>query len=706
MPFSKCVSSVGCAVACAVLFPPATAGGNEGTNDYTCFSMKAAQAAIQSPHSILSDEVQELGFITYPMGAMIDTTNQDLILIGRQRTDLPPLFLDDLVTQMRGLISHGNAEPPGVSIDPDTIGDSNRQVVTYFAGIGGSRFGRVCFEADYLLKRMTLGLVPIGVPEIQTPWVREREWTKAHGAGEGRYPFRSIFFFVPDQARLAKSREAVMLHNCDVRLASHFVLGKGTWSNPRLLPRTARLKKQWGLEFAEAFSEHYDEIAQAHPVLEELRSLVRLYAICQVVMTLKVPPDLDFWLNEYTVGHVETPFSVQIVQHGEAGLGFAISSQGGLYLRSLATRVGDGDPSAFAKAVLLTRPSPQSVSWPLCISPGQSEARLTPARTHAQMQQSGPAEAANRLPSSIAERNQLVRGRSNGPSHTGTVAEEPPAANPAPLGFNLLETCLSLGLKYDLGNTYDPPTAILFGLAGNTVLSAEISTALVLGNRLRLRAIAPFEIRSALVSASDGHEYGMKALAIAAGMGSLRLGSFYLLTSRHRVRSRVLLNFDCVLPMGGKIYEKYWTDRRGQYSVPSEQRIGIAQRNLTLIGGLMGDSRVLDQLYVCLSCSMLIQCGRSPKRAPGIGIALRSPLSSKGPITAYGLECVSVWTDDRKNAHNDRHDLRAKAILCFHDNEIAVGIGTTGSDNDKLSGVYGLFSWDISRSVLNHRHWF
>lgn len=352
---------------------------------YSCYSMKVAAQILRENPSASSEELRRLGFITQPVGVVVDSVNQDLILVGKQDAQLPPQYLDDFVVALRAANEFGNKESPGVSIDPDTSGRSQQYTVNYFGGVENTRFGRICYEADYLLKKLALGKLPIGVNGVMSPWARELEWIKHHG--QPRYDYRSSsrVWFIPSDVYLAFSRSSLMLYNSDVEVQYQFSVSEtaGDWRNPRLLPASLSRRKQWIEDFAGQLSAHYDEVAQTYPVLEELRSLVKLYAIGSSLVKLRVQPDLEYWLSDYILRPYDTPREADLVRQGVGGFAVAHALQGGVSLRALATRIVDGDPEALAKAVLLTRPSPDSLSWVLPIDSGSVHVFSDPLNAYA-----------------------------------------------------------------------------------------------------------------------------------------------------------------------------------------------------------------------------------------------------------------------------------------------------------------------------------
>lgn len=336
----------------------ATAAPAQPLVAYSCFSLRAAQELLESGEIDQATGPRWLSGITRPIAVVVDTATADCILVGERDPSRPPLSLDDLAVALRAAKFYGAVESPGVSIDP--LGDqqsSDRLLVRYFGGIYNTHFGKVCFESDYLLKQMDLGLVDIGSQEVESPWA---QFVKKPPKQDQLSSVFSVLFFYPKAVRVTTDVDAAVLEICRIGVEN------ASMGGPEIV--TTDKDEQLRFDrFAAALSEHYDEISETHAVLKNLQSLMGLYALCRQVLALGARPDLSYWLYQYPVEVVATPRMIPPLRQGMGGLAVAYEISGSVELEGLAIRVIDGDASAFKQAVLFARPSPKALTWTLLV---------------------------------------------------------------------------------------------------------------------------------------------------------------------------------------------------------------------------------------------------------------------------------------------------------------------------------------------------
>lgn len=142
--------------------------------EYVAFSLSAAQKLItrvgeQKDYRVVHPEVYNLGGITAIHGLVHDRQRRDLILVGRYDPDRQPLTLDDFAVALRARFIHGKW--PLLSIDPtEQTRKTVMQAVRTEGGIEDTQFDADFFNADYRLKRIGMGLIPVAVPGLKTYW--------------------------------------------------------------------------------------------------------------------------------------------------------------------------------------------------------------------------------------------------------------------------------------------------------------------------------------------------------------------------------------------------------------------------------------------------------------------------------------------------------------------------------------------------------
>jgi tetratricopeptide (TPR) repeat protein len=339
-----------------VWFGSLTRSVNADERDLVCLSLGAAQKELVRGENP-SPEVAQLGYITRPVALVVDPVSRDCVLVGRIDPLRPALYLDDLAVALRSVYIDHDPHGPGVSIEAVTSVDEpdREHLVRYFAGIAHTRFGKVCFESDYLLKQMELGLAPTGSPGVESTWDL---WQKKRNPGEGRGGSRLVSFFYPLDYPVRFDVNAVSLG--DYRLAV------GTAGS---VPSDGALHDSEGLQFVRALNEHYDEVCRFHPVLADLENLMGLYSLCQGLDSLEIKPHLGFWLKTYLPRSEDTPRTIPTLHRGSAGLGYSIVVNGDLGIRrGLIIRMRLGDPWAIGRVVLQGRPARESLLWTIRIS--------------------------------------------------------------------------------------------------------------------------------------------------------------------------------------------------------------------------------------------------------------------------------------------------------------------------------------------------
>lgn len=323
---------------------------------FTAFSLRTAQEILMSGSG--DDEgVRFLADITRPFGVIVDRKSGDSILLGERDPSRPALHLDDLVVALRSVFVHGGDEAPGVSIEPrGDPGVAEAQDVVYFGGLERTRFGRVCFEADYLMKRIGLGLQPVRTEGFESYFDLAR--AEARELGGPRSEVSSRFWFYPIVARVVTAGDGVFLDRCEIVVLTE-ILDARVDGLPVSEPET--FAHQPAERFARSFSERLPELGQEYPILRDLENLTQLVALVQGLAKMEHQPDLSFWLDGWRPEPVTTPREVDRLSNRDVATRLVV--HGGVYLQSLAVRLAEGDASAFTEVVLASRPGPRALSW-------------------------------------------------------------------------------------------------------------------------------------------------------------------------------------------------------------------------------------------------------------------------------------------------------------------------------------------------------
>lgn len=793
---------------------------------YSCFSLNAARDALRS--GTAEEVVHTLGYITDPLAVVVDSVRDDLILIGRQNPDRPPLQLDDFVVALQSANQQG-IESPGVSIDPDTTSFRKDHHVRYFGGVEGTNFGRICYEADYLMKRMSAGTEPTGVQEVVGNWDRRLERARSGDSPDYRYSLR--MWFQPDSVTVAYSSDALVLYEARMVLHPDF---QPVDYNPRLpLPKTLRRIKEEEERFARDVTEHYDRLSSVHPVFYELESAFKLYALANEMRRLGHLPDLSYWIGEHRIAPVQTPKRARLVKQGEAGLAYGLQHLGGIWLKVLARRIRSGDPVAYADAALRARPPGNSLRWVFRIEGKTARIDTTAAGAYADLLQAqgtyflgrGDAERATALfeealrhkpteaalwrgraearlalglvgdarsdvnhamhlaadvsatwrlsaqihqaagdtAQALADLTQALRHDSTDaktrlvraalylaagqyaaaeadydivlgmdPKHAtalqGKVAtliaqgreaeertldvngrrlvSEPNQASEeaTPPRGHLWETSLSLGANQGLNQLYQPALASLYGLGGQFAIGLTLNTAVVLGNRVRLEAGWPFEVRSSTVTAVNSSDQGVNAVGVAVGFSNLYFGGSVLASGGLWNRPSLLFSAHYVTSIHEEVFSRYWADNRGRFRVTPEHAIQVGQPQPMLVLGVQGRLALHSRLHLTGLASQTKEQGGKNRVIPRVGIGLQALRPKAEWISGWGIRGESSWV--QQQGFEAQRNRQAEAFLGIRSNEIGIGIGFAQGGQLEETFRYFVFSWTVNGRLLEHKQWF
>lgn len=343
------------------------------TKTFVAYSMKAAQTRVEAAVKAGADfrkkqpDLYYLGGITKPWAVVIDSKNSDWILVGERDPKSSILTLDDWVVALRARYNHPDKDP-GVTIDPhhcdeclkagkkDGCSHFTRQDVRFFGGIENTHFGKVCYEADWLMKKIGLGLETLPVESLKSYTSLLVEQTRRTGVANTNvgsrfwfYPLVSRVNVFPDVALLDKFQMGVFTQ---VQYAE--VDGKPVTDADSFQDYPSQ-------GFSRSFTDNYDAAAETREVLSTLCGLTRLAALGKGVVQMKAKPSLDYYLTGYQPEVATTPADAQVLKVEDAKAGLSIS--GGVNLMALAVELRSGDPSALTKLAIATRPSSDAVVW-------------------------------------------------------------------------------------------------------------------------------------------------------------------------------------------------------------------------------------------------------------------------------------------------------------------------------------------------------
>jgi RHS repeat-associated protein len=245
-------------------------------------------------------------------GAYWDENASQIVLVGKknekiEERQLPRMDKDHLAVALRAVFSGDNL---GVSIDPppdylesgDFPPDGTMMAVRYLGQTEDTLFGAIMFEADRLLKMLSMGKDNISqervtsqVPEFQN----ELDLGFSLGT-EKKNVWHRMWFVIEDmmldlKVKETSDRSALCFGKATIKVKGEYLSKE---KDQRVDPAADR--------FTRHFTAHFDEFAKEFPILERLRELAKISAIAKFLKNSGKPVDLSFLLSHEFI-KVPTP---------------------------------------------------------------------------------------------------------------------------------------------------------------------------------------------------------------------------------------------------------------------------------------------------------------------------------------------------------------------------------------------------------------
>ncbi|MBW3622229.1 MAG: hypothetical protein KY468_02335 [Armatimonadetes bacterium] len=221
-----------------------------------------------------------------------DPQQKRFYLVGQHNPKLPAFRPEDLAVALKSF----RQGYPAVSIEAPVV--DGQMTVKYYGGIENTRFGKVLFEADRLMKSLALGRDTV-TQEYLRPGVRgyESEVRKLQRMGGVQRPHASHrYWFRPAQISMTLSEDGHALRFDEVKVEVR----------TEYVPAVAEGESEPAAEeFARHFTEYYDDFARAYPVFAELKELAKVTALAQWLHESGIPLDA-LGLDKAVIPEVET----------------------------------------------------------------------------------------------------------------------------------------------------------------------------------------------------------------------------------------------------------------------------------------------------------------------------------------------------------------------------------------------------------------
>lgn len=306
--------------------------------EYKALSLKILQKKLKDCESkrTCQPRLLKLEGLNKIFGYVIDETNQDLILIGKQDTSLPPLYLEDFVIALRSVYKNSD---PACTIDPEprvieelqSIGneiltknspDSIEKILKKWdrvcrkpqnvrvSGIPfDTHFAHVMVKADYDMKRLVDGsdsLSISGFISLTDMFVNEAKASILKGKHIPPFSSMNRFWFSPGEVSYIEDAGIVFIKQCPVRLLTEEEHLK-QWGTGKRNPMAAK--------FAKNFTKIYDCVAKERPIYEELENLFRFVALAKAIKFrnpfFQAEKNLSYLLNNFHVTEKQVSRSLE-----------------------------------------------------------------------------------------------------------------------------------------------------------------------------------------------------------------------------------------------------------------------------------------------------------------------------------------------------------------------------------------------------------
>lgn len=270
----------------------------------------------------LNKTAELLGHISDVKSASYDPSSGQLIIVGKKKKiKLPEMDFDDLAVAVRSIYGLGGKTPqdPGISFDMDPLHPIKLEkimkskkkpapfIVRYDGETKNTRFGYIMYEADRLLKTLSLGKDNITEKPFKGKVDGFKNLIQLYLENPVDIDMHNTrLWFVPKEMSIHKNRKGK-----DISFKK---------STMKVMTETKIKDKHSKFEdyeeFAEFFTNNYEKFAKEYPVLKELKRLAKITAVVKWIKENNIPLDLSLFAN-YKPKYKDTPSTTPaiIVKH-------------------------------------------------------------------------------------------------------------------------------------------------------------------------------------------------------------------------------------------------------------------------------------------------------------------------------------------------------------------------------------------------------
>jgi hypothetical protein len=239
----------------------------------------------------LPERLRYVRGFTWFFGYVVDTQNDDVVLLGVKDPTRPAIELDCLVTAIKA-IHEGRV--PACSLDEHPDPRYQKSVIR---GVPWrTKWADIMIYADYDMKKLGQGHFDPRIAGFQSRFDRELEDGRRNhrlwkvGNTSSRYWFK----FDSDVPRsvVSTSGDMVVLYRNPVNIGTEQEVA-GRYGTGATLPYAVR--------FTQDFNRHIDTLRKHYPTISQLQAIFRLYDLAFHLrhVSKATPPAMRYWLELY-----------------------------------------------------------------------------------------------------------------------------------------------------------------------------------------------------------------------------------------------------------------------------------------------------------------------------------------------------------------------------------------------------------------------
>lgn len=332
-------------------------------NRFLAYSMREAERQVKESERF-GAQVRDLGGITRVTALVYDGSQNDLIVVGQVNPNLPTVTLNDFATALRARLVYRTW--PEVSIEKtQETAKTGRQLVRYEGGIADTSFGRDLLEADIILKKLSLGLLPTDIWGVRSYWNMAVERHTKDPRQQATFHTRFWFYTRELDWEGKKAQGTLVIRDHKVGIRTQVL---GARLKDQAVADPSHVRNDTGEAFAQAMTASYDDFVASYPSIGRVKTLLDLVALAHGIESgIPAPASaVQFWLRDYKIAHMATPRDYPLLTKEEtiAGADYSLEVSGGVKLEVQLARLNeDGDTTVVRDLVLKTRPKGNPLTW-------------------------------------------------------------------------------------------------------------------------------------------------------------------------------------------------------------------------------------------------------------------------------------------------------------------------------------------------------